>query len=162
MSHARSYCNDKGFTYLALLFAVTVIGITFAVGGQVWSTVVMREKEKELLLRGGEIRAAIGRYYEKSPGSKAYPRNLVELLKDPRYPVTSRYLRRIYEDPMTGKPDWELISAPGGGIMGVKSRSSKEPYKKKDFPKELQGFEGKSKYSEWEFIYIPAVRPKTS
>lgn len=147
--------GEKGFIYLSLLFIVAVMGIAASATGYVWSTVAARNKEEELLFRGGEIKKAVSSYYQESPGAKSYPRNLEDLLKDPRYPVIRRHLRKIYQDPVTGKADWENIKAPQGGIMGVKSRSEKEPFKKKNFAEEYAGFEGKSRYSEWEFIYVP-------
>lgn len=150
--------GSRGFTYISLLFIMTVSGIALAQAGTFWSTVMRREMEEELLFRGGEIRDAIGMYYESSPGAKSYPRNIEDLIKDTRYPVAKRYLRKIYPDPFTGKADWEMIKAADGGIMGVKSRSVKEPYKKKNFPASLKGFEEKSSYSQWEFVYFPIVK----
>lgn len=144
--------TEAGFSYLSLLFAVTLIGIGLAVAGHVWSTDKKREREAELLFRGAEIRRAIGRYYEESPGAKAYPKSLEELVLDKRYPVTKRHLRKVYTDPFTGNADWELIKS-GDGIMGVKSRSTEAALKKKNFPKELSSFESKEKYNEWEFQY---------
>lgn len=148
--------NRSGFTYLTLLFIIVAMGLSLAVAGKVVSTYSKREKEAELIFRGGEIRKAIGAYYMESVGAKAYPKDLQYLLKDQRYPVVKRYLRKLYDDPFTGKPDWELIKAPDGGIMGVKSRSTEEPLKKGNFPSELTGFDDRAKYSEWEFIYVPA------
>jgi hypothetical protein len=45
-----------------------------------------------------------------------------------------RYLRRLYPDPMTGKPDWivkTLVDKTGqsSGIQDVNSRSSGKPIK---------------------------------
>lgn len=147
--------DESGFTYLGMLFAIVVIGITLAVTGQVWSTASKREKEEELIFRGNEIRKAIGRYYEESPGAKIYPRGIEDLIKDNRHPVIKRHLRRFYSDPFTGKQDWALIKAQDNAIMGVKSRSEKEPLKQANFQKELEAFNGKTKYNEWEFIYVP-------
>lgn len=158
---ASSAYWQQGFAYLTLLFIIIVMGIFAGAVGSLWSASAIREKEEELLFRGSEIRSAIGRYYEGGLGAKSYPRSLEDLLKDARYPVAKRYLRKIYLDPVTGMPDWEFVKAPDSGIMGVKSRSGKEPYKKKNFPKELVGFESKSKYSEWEFIYVPQTMRKT-
>jgi len=157
----RIFKDRSGFTYLAALFAIIVIGIASSVVGKVWSTEATREKEAELVFRAQEIRKAVGRYYHESPGAKRYPASLEDLIKDARYLATKRHLRKLYTDPFTGKPDWETIKAPDNGIMGVKSRSEREPIKKKNFPDELVAFEGKSKYTEWEFIYVPTppVKP---
>lgn len=145
---------EDGFSYLSLLFIIVVMGIALSVTGQVWSTIVKREKEAELLFRGNEFREAIGMFYNSTPGVKAYPRELQILLADSRFPVTKRYLRKIYDDPMTGKPDWELIKTQDSRIIGVRSSSDERPLKT-SFSREFKHFEGKLKYSEWEFIYVP-------
>lgn len=149
--------NHGGFSYLTLLFIITIIGIAAAAAGQVWSTMAKREAEEELLFRGTQIMKAIEKYYEESPGTKSYPPNLDVLVKDPRYPA-KRYLRRLYADPMTGKIDWEIIRGPDGGVMGVKSKDCGMAYKKSNFPKELIGFDGKSVYCEWDFMYVPKAQ----
>jgi type II secretory pathway pseudopilin PulG len=147
--------NEGGFTYISLLFVIIVIGMALASTGRMWSTVLKREKEAELIFRGSEIRKGIERYYKRPGIIKAYPKSLSDLIKDKRLATVKRHLRKIYVDPMTGEPDWVLIKAPDGGIQGVKSRSGEEPYKKKNFPEELKALEDKLKYSEWEFVYVP-------
>ncbi|MEE9614068.1 MAG: type II secretion system protein [Thermodesulfobacteriota bacterium] len=147
--------GDQGFSFVALLFAITLIGIALATTGVVWSTNMQREREAELLFRGGQIRDAIGRYYNGSPGAKRYPRKLEDLIKDRRQPSIKRYLRKLYTDPMTGNSDWQAVKAKDGGIMGVKSNSKKEPYKKGNFREEFSSFEGKESYNSWEFVYKP-------
>ncbi len=156
MGRVGGISDENGFSYLAVLFMMVVMGSVLATAGQVWSTAAGREKEAELIFRGGQIRKAIGRYYEESPGAKAYPKKLEDLLNDSRWPVIKRHLRKLYVDPMTGKPDWEIIKAADGGIMGVKSRSPRDAYKRTNFPPALSGIEGKAKYNEWEFVYTPA------
>lgn len=151
----RSLRKEDGFTYLAALFMVVVIGISIAITAEVWSNVVKREREEELLFRGAEMRDAIKSYYYSSPGARVFPRELNQLIKDPRFPGVRRHLRKIYDDPMTGKPDWEAIKAPDGAIKGVRSLSGAEPLKKENFPSGFEDFIGKSKYSEWEFVYDP-------
>ncbi|WP_243688983.1 hypothetical protein [Geotalea toluenoxydans] len=60
------------------------------------------------------------------------------------------YLRKLYRDPVTGK-EWNIIRDPNRGILGVASSSDKEPIKQANFPADYTQFEGKKKYSEWEF-----------
>lgn len=141
--------RERGFTYLAILFVVAITGLGVATLGEAWSRTRQREKEAELLWIGNQFRQAIGLYYERSPGAaKRYPEKLEDLLDDQRFVTTQRYLRRIYADPITGKPDWDVVSAPGGGIMGVKSRStsrsvgpvfSAATYARREFTYEPQG-----------------------
>ena len=128
-SRMTNSSGQKGFTYLAILFVVAVTGLGFAGLGEAWSRTRQREKEAELLWIGNQFRQAIGFYYERSPGAtKRYPDKLEDLLEDKRFVTTQRYLRHIYADPITGKPDWDFVSAPGGGIMGVKSRSTSRAF----------------------------------
>jgi type II secretory pathway pseudopilin PulG len=147
---------EDGFTYLGLMFVILIMGTGLAAAGEVWHTAKAREKERELLFVGHEFRHAIELYYEAGPeATKTYPRKLDDLLKDPRYPSTRRYLRKIYADPFTNKPEWGLIKAPDGGIMGVHSLSAGTPFKIANFRPEDRELAGKSKYAQWEFVAKP-------
>jgi type II secretory pathway pseudopilin PulG len=144
-----------GFTYLGLLFAIAVLGITLATIGVVWSTQIRRDREAELLYVGDQFRMAIGRYL-RSGGQ--YPQQLTDLVEDKRFPGARRYLRRIYPDPMTNSTDWQLIGAPEGGIMGVASRSRDKPIKVNGFAAGDAAFEMVECYCDWKFIYSPRTR----
>lgn len=150
--------NTKGFALLAVLTMVIILGISLGAAGLSWRIVMKREREKELLFRGTQIRDAITRWYSlKSVEQAAMPlRDLKDLLEDPRTPKTVRYLRRLYTDPMTNK-DWELIIDPAKGIQGVASTSQEMPLKTAGFPEDLQDFTGKGRYSEWRFVYTPTT-----
>jgi len=37
--------NQQGFTFLTLVFAIVLIGISLSVAGQEWKIIVQREKE---------------------------------------------------------------------------------------------------------------------
>jgi type II secretory pathway pseudopilin PulG len=147
----RGQARQRGFTYLGLLFAVAIIGITLATVGIVWSTQAQREREAQLLFVGNQYREAIGRY---NAGAGHYPQALADLLQDTSLPVVRRYLRRIYPDPMTGAPDWLLIRASDGGIMGVASSSQQQPIKVAGFAPLNAAFEKAEHYSDWQFIYV--------
>jgi type II secretory pathway pseudopilin PulG len=151
--------KEDAFTYITALIFVTVIGISLTTGSTYWSTVIAREKEKELLFRGGQIRKAIESYYNGAPGggSHQYPASLNDLLKDSRYPATRRYLRKIYKDPMTKDGQWVLITAPGGRIKGVFSASKGKPLKAGNFSDDLKNFENAETYSAWRFVYPPEL-----
>ena len=142
--------GQRGFTYLGLLFAIAILGITLATVGVVWSTQIRRDKEVELLFAGHQIRAAIGRYLA---GGGGYPQELADLVEDKRSPVPRRFLRRIYLDPMTRSADWQLILAPEGGIIGVASRSQDKPIKVAGFRDIDAAFEKADCYCNWQFIY---------
>ena len=145
--------NCNGFTYMALLVTITIIGITLGSAAKSWQNIAQRDKEEELLFRGNQYRVAIERYYNALPGRHQFPNSIDDLLKDSRTPTGKRYLRQKYKDPMTGE-DFELIRDlfHGNTIKGVFSKSDKTPVRQKGFPDELKDFEGKTKYSEWQFI----------
>lgn len=152
-------CAGNGFTYLGLLLVVATMGLLMALAAQVWETNIRREKERELLFAGHQIRQAIGRYYEAMPdGVKRYPARLEDLLQDNRYPGIKRHLRRLYPDPLTGAPRWGVILSEEGGIRGVYSLSPLMPLKQVGFDEADMDFENRQRYSEWQFVYIPAMR----
>jgi type II secretory pathway pseudopilin PulG len=144
------HTRQAGFTYIGLMFAIAVIGITLATVGVVWSTQIRRDKEAELLFVGDQYRTAIGRY--RASGNQ-FPLTLNDLLEDKRYPQARRYLRRLYPDPMTGSADWQLITAADGGIMGVASASQLKPIKVAGFPALDAAFASVDCYCGWRFIY---------
>ncbi|MDR7272914.1 type II secretory pathway pseudopilin PulG [Pelomonas saccharophila] len=117
---------ERGYSYLAVLFLVALTAAGLAALGQAWSTAAQRERERELLFRGGEIARAISAYAKATPNPpEQYPRSLEDLVEDQRSPRPRRHLRRAYEDPFTGKVDWELVPEPGqpGAFSAVRSRS---------------------------------------
>ncbi len=153
-----------GFTYIAIMIAVAIIGATLASAGVVWHTVQQRDRERELLFIGDQFRQAIGDYYNSGPGIKQYPARLQDLVRDPRQPGVVRHLRKIYYDPITGTTNWGLIKTTGDRIIGVYSLSDATPIKQANFEWQDREFEGKSKYSEWAFVYKPSsgyVMPKS-
>jgi type II secretory pathway pseudopilin PulG len=147
----RSGRRNAGFTYVTALILIALMGVFVTSVVETWSHARQREKEAELVWIGQQFRQAIGLYYQRSPGAvKRYPQTLDEILVDPRFPNVQRYLRRIYADPMTGKPDWVLLPAPAGGVMGVRSSSSNVP---------IRDVASGTKYSDWTFTYVPPLAP---
>lgn len=146
-----------GFTYLTVLFVVAIMGAGLALTGEVWHTAAMRDREAELLFAGNQYRKAIERYYLSGPGQ--YPRTLGDLLQDPRKPVTERYLRRLYPDPLTGSDEWGIIKAPDGGVMGVHSLAVGKPLKSANFRVRDKALERAASYADWKFVCLPAAQP---
>jgi type II secretory pathway pseudopilin PulG len=141
--------RQRGFTYVGLLFAIAVLGITLATIGVVWSTQIRREKEAELLWIGDQYRDAIAQYLA---AGGVYPQQLSDLLEDSRFPLVRRYLRKLFPDPMTGEVDWQLIPAPGSGFMGVASSSQGKPIKVAAFSVRNAAFKDATCYCDWKFV----------
>jgi len=119
------YFNERGVTYLMVMFAIVLMGISLSVVGKQWVIAAKRDHEAELWFRGTRIQNAIARYaadYEIMKGirSHRYPLNLEQLTQRPR-----RYLQAVYKDPITGQ-DFELIRV-GAEVRGVRSRSKERP-----------------------------------
>jgi type II secretory pathway pseudopilin PulG len=149
----KNMLNQNGFTFLAALMIVVIMGIMLGLTGQPWKTIMQREREKELLFRGLQIRSAIAAWNARSVVTPL--NDLEDLLKDKRSLQTKKYLRQLYKDPMTGK-DWTLIKDKTGvkGIIGVASTSNEEPLKISFSEYSgLDTFAGKKKYSDWRFVY---------
>jgi hypothetical protein len=151
---AHMQARASGFTYIALLVLLAIIGIGLSATGVVFDHQAQREKEKQLMFVGEQIRRAIGRYYENAPGGgKRFPQALDELLRDDRRLGMHRYLRQVYRDPMTNATDWVLLRAPDGGIMGVHSALARKPIKRDGFPAGYEHFKDKDSYEQWIFQY---------
>jgi type II secretory pathway pseudopilin PulG len=154
--------RQAGFTYLAVLALVALLGAVVGVTADVWHTTMQREKERQLLFVGQQFRKAIERYYLNSPpGQWLYPATLEDMIQDPRYPDIRRYLRRIWIDPVTGKADWDLLHDQNGGIVGLHSHSDAQPIKIGNFNPEQAQFEGAKHYSDWIFLAQPGGRSPT-
>jgi type II secretory pathway pseudopilin PulG len=162
---ARTFPRQLGFTYLTVMFIVAILLGGLAIVGETWETSARREKEVELLFIGNQYRRALRLYYLSTPGVvKAYPRQIEDLLKDPRQPGTVRHLRKLFPDPLTGKP-FVYIKGADGGIQGVASTSDEAPLKVANFRVRDATFEGAQKYSDWKFIDTPpaaAASPTTA
>jgi general secretion pathway protein G len=124
---------ESGFTLLELIITLAIISV-LAVGTiPVARNLVKREKEKELRRNLREIRQAIDAYHsvcvqglvhplDRRVEDNYYPPKL-EILVEGVHLVNPRagpmgkadtlvhFLRRIPNDPFTGKPDWGLRSA---------------------------------------------------
>jgi len=147
---------DAGFTYLALMMAVLVMGVALARLGEGWRAAGQREKEAQLLFVGQQMRSALVQYYLHSPpGAVRHPASLEELLEDRRVPGMRRYLRRIEVDPLTGTPEWGLVRDAQGRIYGVHSLSGAKPLKQANFRRADRNFAGAAKYSDWVFMFAP-------
>jgi type II secretory pathway pseudopilin PulG len=152
----RLLASRGGFTYIAALVIVVIMGIMLGAVGQSMRIIMQREREKELIFRGLQYRDALEQWYAK--GMSMPLKDIKDLLKDPRSANGKRLLRRLYKDPMTGE-DFKVLTDPNLGIYGVASTSNDAPLKKSNFPDILKDLEGKEKYSDWQFTYKKQVTP---
>ncbi|MDD2852084.1 MAG: type II secretion system protein [Desulfuromonadaceae bacterium] len=126
--------NQSGFTFLMVVFMVVIVGILSAFTGKSWTTIVKREREKELIFRGSQIKEAIENWNNPKytvpgvpPRSAIPPLNdLADLLKDPKVRYLPQHysvlvenrdpkcapdcgkILKVYQDPMTGGP-WTVL-----------------------------------------------------
>jgi len=142
--------NERGVTYLFLMFAIVLIGLSTTVAAKQWKAMVQRELEADLLSKGIEIQSALALYSAtlkagRVTPAEVYPQSLAELTRLPK-----PFLRKAYADPMF-HGDWEYVRSPTGGIMGVRSKSRGTPFKKHDFPQVVRHLEGRASYHDWIF-----------
>jgi hypothetical protein len=95
--------GPRGYVLIILMMAVFVITLGFLVATPVWQTELQREKEEELIFRGGQYTEAVRLYVQKNPGR--YPASLKELLD-------KKCIRRLYKDPFDPEGQWNVILAP--------------------------------------------------
>lgn len=94
--------SEKGFVLIAILFMVAVIMIVMAAAAPSIATSIKREREEELIRRGKQYQRAIQLYYRKFG---RFPASIDQLQNTNQI----RFLRRKYNDPITGKDEWKLI-----------------------------------------------------
>jgi type II secretory pathway pseudopilin PulG len=150
---AHSLKSSAGFTFIAAMIIVIIMGIMLGAVGQTWQTIMKRENEAELLFRGGQILDAIDRYGKRPSVPKIPIKDLKDLVEDPRSLQKVHHLRKVYLDPMTNK-DFDLIKDPTRGIIGVASTSKEKPIKVdfKNMTGAYKTFDKKDKYSDWKFV----------
>jgi type II secretory pathway pseudopilin PulG len=162
---AHSLKSSAGFTFIAAMIMVVIMGIMLGAVGQSWRMVIKRDKEAELLFRGGQILDAIDSW-NRGPSSKptsgrppsskppATPiKDLKDLLEDPRSTQKVHHLRKVYLDPITNK-DFDVIKVSPQGIIGVASSSKEKPLKVnfQNMSGVYKKFTDKKMYSEWQFV----------
>jgi type II secretory pathway pseudopilin PulG len=73
--------SADGFTYIAALMLIVVMGIMLGAAAQSWTMAMKRERETELLFRGKQIVEAIYRW-QKPPTTAGRPNPPVRPLQD--------------------------------------------------------------------------------
>lgn len=165
----------------ALLVGMTVAAVLMTAVMPVWKQMAKRERESELVFRGGQYVRAIG-LFQKRAGPGVLPPN-VDVL------VTGRFLRKKFKDPITNQ-DFDLLSptqaagqnAPAqpagagrgnqpttsgqGRVIGAQTGSQAGgasggimgvASKSKDTS--LRIFNGRTRYNEWQFVHVQQTAP---
>src|SRR5438552_6913091 len=101
--------GQQGYAMVALIVAMSIMGIMMTVAMPTWRQMAQREKEAELVFRGQQYARAIGLFQKKS-GPGVLPPSIDSL-------VEGHFLRRKYKDPITGGDFYVLqagaATAPG-------------------------------------------------
>jgi type II secretory pathway pseudopilin PulG len=140
----RAGSHQDGFTLIAVLVAMMFMALALQGVMTIVSQQAQREREAQLQRVGSAIAEAIGSYYRSSPGSvKNFPQSLEDLTQDRRFVDARRYLREVYDDPITRTNRWGIVRGPDGGIAGVFSESADAPI-----------HEGQH-YADWKFTFTP-------
>lgn len=143
----------RGFTYLGLVLLLAVISLAAACGVKAGALLHRRAAEAELLEVGSAFSEALASYAAATPrGQPKEPRTLQDLVRDPRFPVPRRHLRKLFVDPLTGNDQWGIVELETGpGIVGVFSLSAARPIKVGNFDLAHEDFTGKTSYRDWIF-----------
>ena len=118
--------TEFGYAMAGLLVAIGALGLLLSMAMPTWQTFVKREKEAELVFRGGQYARAITLYGEQFAG--AFPPNVETL-------VEGRFLRKAYTDPMTKDGEFEVITLDTlQNIPGVSPAMRKNPSRSVSVP----------------------------
>ena len=153
--------RNSGFTYVALIVLVAIIGLVGAAGLKLGALEQRRSAEQELLDIGAAFGDALTSYASATPpGQPRQPRTLAALLRDERFPAPRRHLRNIFVDPISGVREWGLIRAPDQlGILAVYSLSNASALKIGNFDPRFQHFTGSKSVSDWKFAMAGVALP---
>lgn len=94
--------GEQGFMLVGAIVLVFLVLLALSIAAPKVARALRREQEVEAIHRGNEYVRAVQLYYRKFG---RYPGTMDQLEKTSNI----RFLRRKYEDPMTGKADWRLI-----------------------------------------------------
>jgi general secretion pathway protein G len=115
--------QDRGFTLIELMIVISLIAILLAIAIPNYNQSILRAKESVLRQNLFTLRSLISQY---TLDKQKAPEALDSL-------VSGGYMKFIPNDPMTGKPDWEVVQedyamSPDqidtGGITDVHSSSA--------------------------------------
>ncbi len=103
---ARFGRSEAGYNLVVLVVMIAVLNIMIAKALPLWSAVIKREKEAELIFRGMQYAEAI-RIYEMRTGT--LPVKLEQLIE-----IEPRCIRQLWKNPLDENGAWELVPAGRG------------------------------------------------
>ena len=99
----------RGFTLIELIVVMAIVALLVSMAAPRYFASLDRARENTLRSSLAVMRGAIDRF---AADRGHYPQTLEEL-------VTTRYLRAVPEDPLTGRLDsWVLVEPPADGAIG--------------------------------------------
>jgi len=146
--------GERGLTLVELIVTIAILAILAAGAAPIARFKVKRDKERELHYDLWTMRDAIDKYkdaadkaaFQTKVDSQNYPPDLETLVNGVDVQGKKvRFLRRIPNDPMTGKPDWGLRSMQDDPTSDSYGGQSVFDVYSKSQGTALDG----SKYSEW-------------
>ncbi len=102
--HGRQ--EEAGYNLVILVVIITLLNIVIAKALPLWSAIIQREKEEELIFRGTQYAEAIRVYEQRTGGLPTKLEQLIEL--------EPRCIRQLWTNPFAEDGSWELI-LPGQG-----------------------------------------------
>lgn len=146
--------RSGGFTYIGLVVLLAILGLVAAAGMKTGSLMQRAAAEEELLEIGAAFSEALRSYAAATPpGKPQQPPTLQDLLRDPRFPNVRRHLRKIFVDPVTGRPEWGVIYLGDKvGVVAVHSLSDRKPLKIANFDLRFSNMENRERISDWKFV----------
>ena len=102
---------ESGSILVILVVAVAVLSLSVGVAAQMWSVRWRRDNEEELIFRGRQYVDALLLYRKDHNGQ--FPGDLTDLMK--LGPKQTRYIRKLFRDPVNPKGQWGLLYLMPGG-----------------------------------------------
>src|SRR6266446_4940016 len=124
--------RERGFALLLIFVMAATVAITLYRELPRVAFEAQRNKEELLIERGEQYSRAIQLYVRKW---KKYPATIEDLEQTNQI----RFLRKRYNDPMTGKGEWRIVHVGPGGVF-TDSLTHKPPSLNKEEPKSVNTF----------------------
>ena len=117
---ARGGSPQAGYAMAALLVAMAVMAVMLSAAMPVWSQMIRRDKEEELIFRGTQYARAINQYQRKF--ANASPASLDVLIEQ-------RLLRKKFRDPLSPNKDGEfqLLYLQNQATTGAQGQGQGQP-----------------------------------